>query len=292
MSVISADFPFESRFVDVHGSQIHYVEQGEGSPILLLHGNPTSSYLWRNVIPHISGQGRVIAMDLIGMGRSHKPDIDYRFVDHYRFVQGFIEALRLQHVTLVLHEWGSALGFHYAMTHESNVKGIAFMEAILEPVASLEAMPEAARELFVQLRDEDEGIKLAIDQNFFVETMLPASVMRDLTRRELEAYRAPFVDPASRKPLWRWPNELPIAGEPADVAEIITGYGNRLRQSEVPKLLLHATPGALITPPVAEQLQADLPNLTAEHVGDGIHFLPEDVPAEIGAALSKWLRAL
>lgn len=292
MSIISAEFPFESRFVDVHGSRIHYVEQGEGSPILFLHGNPTSSYLWRNVIPHVSEQGRAIAMDLIGMGQSGKPDIDYRFVDHYRYLVGFIEALGLQNLTLVLHEWGSALGFHYAMSHEDNVKGIAFMEAILAPVPSIEAMPEPGRELFMHLRTEEMGEQLVIDQHFFVENMLPASVRRDLTLREMQAYRAPYVEPPSRKPLWRWPNELPIGGEPADVAEIMSGYAARLRESSVPKLLLHATPGAMITAPAVDQIKADLPNLTDKHVGDGIHFLPEDVPHEIGAALSEWLREL
>ncbi|MEM9454563.1 MAG: haloalkane dehalogenase [Myxococcota bacterium] len=291
MSTISAEFPFESRFVEVHGSKIHYVEQGEGAPILFLHGNPTSSYLWRNIIPHVSGQGRAIAMDLIGMGKSDKPDLEYRFVDHYRYVEGFIEALGLRDLTLVIHDWGSGLGFHYAMTHEDNIRGIAFMEAIVAPIPGMEAMPESAREMFTNFRTEGVGWDLIVEQNMFIESVLPSSIVRTLTKAEMDAYRAPFVEPSSRKPLWRWPNEIPIGGEPADVAERIAAYNAKLQQSPVPKLLLHSTPGALIGPPMVQWCKDNLPNLEVVHVGDGIHFIQEDAPHEIGRALSEWLRA-
>lgn len=292
MSIISAEFPFESREVEVHGVKLHYVEQGEGSPILFLHGNPTSSYLWRNIIPEAAKHGRAIAMDLVGMGRSEKPDIEYRFVDHYRFVAGFIQALRLENLTLVLHDWGAALGFHYAMCNEANIKGLVFMEALLRPLESIEAIPEPSRELFTQFRTEDIGWKLIVDRHVFIEDLLPAAALRDLTHRELQFYRVPFADPASRKPIWRWANELPIGGEPEDVARLVAGYSARLQESEVPKLLLHATPGSIITPAVVDWAKEKLPNLTEEHVGDSIHLLPEDVPEEICSKFAEWYRQL
>ncbi len=290
MSTISAEFPFESRYVEVHGSKIHYVEQGEGAPILFLHGNPTSSYLWRNIIPHVSGQGRAIAMDLIGMGKSDKPDLEYRFVDHYRYVEGFIEALGLEDVTLVIHDWGSALGFHYAMTHEGNVRGIAFMEAVIAPLPGLDAMPESARELFKNFRTEGVGWELIVEQNVFVEQVLPGSVVRGLSEPEMAAYRAPYLEPAARKPVWKWPNEIPIAGEPADVTRIVQSYNAKLQASSLPKLLLYATPGILVGPPMVKWCKDHLPNLTAVHVGEGMHFIQEDSPEPIGQALSAWLR--
>ncbi|MEM9462325.1 MAG: haloalkane dehalogenase [Myxococcota bacterium] len=292
MSTISADFPYESRFVEVHGSKIHYVEQGEGSPILFLHGSPASSYVWRNIIPHVSEQGRAIAMDLIGMGQSDKPDIDYRFVEHYQYVTGFIEALGLHNITLVVHDWGSALGFHYAVSHEDNVRGIAFMEALLAPLPGMEALDEEARELYASFRTEDEGWELIVDQNLYIESVLPGTVLRELTHREMEVYRAPYVDPPSRKPLWRWPNETPIAGQPADVAKIVGHYNIKLRESPLPKLLLHATPGSSITPDKVEWVKENFPNLTDKHVGDGILFIQEDEPEQIGKALSEWLREI
>src|SRR3954464_10797213 len=185
--------------IDVHGSRMHYVEEGEGPSVLFLHGNPTSSYLWRNVIPHVSGGARCIAPDLIGMGRSDKPDIDYRFVDHARYLDGFIEALGLGDVVLVLHDWGSGLGFHWARRHADRVRGLAFMEAILAPVSSWDAFPEGARQMFQAFRTPEVGWDLICKQNVFVEQALPGSVVRKLSDEEMDAYRAPFPDEASRK---------------------------------------------------------------------------------------------
>ena len=210
---ISATFPFESRFIEVEGSEIRYVEEGTGDPILFLHGNPTSSYLWRNIIPYAAEIGRAIAPDLIGMGKSGKPDIEYRF-DHVRYIEGFIEALGLQNITFVIHDWGSGLGFHYATRHEGNTKGVAFLEAIL-PIPSWDAFPEAGRDLFKSFRTKDVGEDLLIDKNMFVENALPNFVVRPLTDEEMDHYREPYREEASRKPVWRWPNELPIEGEPA-----------------------------------------------------------------------------
>ena len=186
---ISAAFPFESKFVEVHGSKMHYVEEGAGDPVLFLHGNPTSSYLWRNVIPHVSPLARCIALDLIGMGKSDKPDIEYRFVDHSKYVEGFIEALGLRNITFVIHDWGSALGFHYARRHEDNVKGLAFMEAIVRPL-TWDEFPEQARQMFQGFRTPEVGENMLINQNMFVEAVLPGAMVRKLTEEEMNAVEA------------------------------------------------------------------------------------------------------
>jgi len=285
---ISPAFPFESRFVTVHGSRMHYVEQGAGDPILFLHGNPTSSYLWRNVIPHLSPLGRCVAPDLIGMGKSDKPDIEYRFFDHSRYVDGFIEALGLRNITLVIHDWGSALGFYYAMRHESNVKGIAFMEAIVRPL-SWDEWPEQARQVFQGFRTPGVGEQMILEQNMFVEAVLPGAILRKLSDEEMARYREPFPDPASRKPVWRWPNEIPIDGQPEDVVQAAQAYSDWLKKTPLPKLLLYAQPGAIMRNLVG-WCQESFPNLKSVDIGPGVHFLQEDHPHEIGEAVAEWCR--
>ena len=212
---ISPAFPFESRFVDVLGSKMHYVDEGSGDPFLLLHGQPTSSYLWRNIIPHLTDSGRCIAPDLIGFGKSEKPDIEYRFFDHARYIFGFVEALGLENITLVIHDWGAGLGL-YARKNPSKIKAIAMMEPVLASVPTLEDLPDGFVETFRGFRTPEVGWDMLVNQNIFIESVLPAATVRDLSDEEMNAYRAPFLDPAHRKPLWRWPNELPIAGEPAE----------------------------------------------------------------------------
>ncbi len=289
---ISADFPFESRYVEVHGSKIHYVEEGSGDPVLFLHGQPTSSYLWRNVIPHLSPVARAIAMDNIGFGKSDKPDIEYRFVDHVKYVEGFIEALGLQNVTLVIHDWGSALGFHYAMRNESNVKGIAFMEALLMPIPSFDSMPMDMKEMFQAFRTPDVGWDMIVNQNMFIEQLVPGMVMRKLTDAEMDAIREPFTDPSTRLPLWRWPNEIPIGGEPADVHQIVTAYAAKLQESDLPKLLFHADPGAITPPPMVEMIKQSYKNLKTVDIGPGVHYLMEDNPHLIGEEIAAWYKTL
>jgi len=278
--------------VDVHGSRMYYVEEGEGAPVVFLHGNPTSSYLWRNVIPHVSGAARCIAPDLIGMGRSAKPDIDYRFFEHARYLEAFIEALGLGDVVLVLHDWGSGLGFDWARRHADRVRGLAIMEAILTPVPSWDVFPEGAREMFQAFRTPEVGWDLIAKQNVFVEQVLPGSVVRKLGDEEMDAYRGPFPDEASRKPVWRWPNEIPVEGEPADVAEAVGAYSAWLQETEVPKLLFVATPGALIPAPTVEWARSALPNLEVVELGEGIHYLQEDHSDEIGRGIARWLAEL
>ncbi len=288
---ITETVPYPSRFVDVLGSRMHYVEGGSGDPVLFLHGNPTSSYLWRNVMPHLDGVARCIAPDLIGMGQSDKPDLEYRLVDHVRYVDGFIEALGLENVTLVIHDWGSALGFHYARRHATNVKGIAFMEAIVRPVA-WDEWPRTVRPLFQQFRTPEVGWDLVVNKHVFVEQVLPGAIMRDLTDQEMDAYRAPFIDPPSRKPVWRWPNEIPVDGEPADVVELVGAYAEWLGQSQVPKLLLQFHPGAILRSDLVEWCRANVAALETVDVGPGLHFVQEDRPHEIGQALADWYARL
>ena len=288
MQELSSEFPFTSRFVEVHGSKMHYIDEGEGDPILFLHGNPTSSYLWRNIIPYVSSTARAIAPDLIGMGKSDKPAIDYRFLEHSTYVEGFIEALGLENITLVLHDWGSALGFHYARRHEENVKALAFMEAILAPVPSWDDFPPDFQQIFKMFRAPEVGWNMIVNQNFFVEKILPGSVVRTLTDEEMNRYREPFVEVDSRRPLWRWPNEIPIEGEPPEVVEVVSRYNLWLQETELPKLMFYATPGALMTAPVVGWASQAFKNLTSIDIGEGIHFVQEDAPQLIGRGLASW----
>jgi len=289
---ISTAFPYEKKRVTVLGAELAYVDAGSGEPILFLHGNPTSSYLWRNVMPYLAKDARIIAPDLIGMGDSEKIDSEYRYVDHYRYVSGFIDALGLDKLTLVLHDWGSGLGFHWAKQNADKVKAIAFMEAIVSVVPSWDAFPRDFRELFQAFRTEGVGQQMIMEKNMFVEQVLPGAVVRGLTDDEMAVYRAPYPTVESRKPLWRWPNEIPIEGTPADVTEIVTAYSEWLTKTEIPKLLLHATPGGLIPEPVVQMLKQALPNLETVDIGPGLHFVQEDNPHGIGEAIRDWYRRL
>lgn len=288
---ISADFPFESKYVEVHGSKIHYIDEGSGDPILFLHGNPTSSYLWRNIIPYLVPHGRCIALDLIGMGKSDKPDLGYRFSDHSKYVEGFIEKLGLTNLTLVIHDWGSALGFHYAMRHESNIKGIAFMEALLKPVMWKD-FPADFKRGFKMMRTPGIGWVMISVMNVFVTQILPQTIVRKLTAEEQAYYAAPYQTVQSRKPVRQWPCEIPIEGKPADVHQLISKYNQQLQNSALPKLLFFATPGALINAETVEWCRQHLKNLTVVDIGKGMHFVQEDQPHLIGEELGKWYLTL
>ncbi len=288
---ISPDFPFVSKFVEVLGSRIHYVEQGEGDPVLFLHGNPTSSYLWRNIIPYVSPVARAIVPDLIGMGRSDKPDLEYRFFDHSKYVEGFIETLGLERMTLVIHDWGSALGFHYARRHESNVKGLAFMEAILRP-ARIRDLPGKFRIGFKLFRTPGIGWFMISAMNMFVNGILPEATVRDFTDEEMKRYREPFPTAGSRKPVRQWPCEIPFDGHPADVHEVVETYSQWLQQTGIPKLFFHATPGGLNPAPMVEWVKQNFGNLTTVDIGEGIHYVQEDQPHRIGRGLADWYESL
>lgn len=288
---ISAEFPYESRYVEVKDIQMHYVEKGEGGPILFLHGNPTSSYLWRNIIPHAAEVGRAIAVDLAGFGKSGKPDMDYTYQDHLPYVEGFIEALDLKNITLVLHDWGSVLGLDYASRHEDNVQGVILMEPIIPPAFPMESFSEMgeAEELFRRFRDPEEGKALIIDQNFFVENLLGnATVTRKMTEAEMDHYRRPFEEPGTRLPVYMWPNELPIEGVPARNVKVIERVGAWLEETALPKLLFHGRPGAIAGPEEAQWMADHYPNLDIIFVGPGRHYLQEDHPEVIGRNIAHW----
>ncbi len=287
-SAISADFPYESRYVEVLGSRMHYVDEGEGDPILFLHGNPTSSYLWRNVIPFVTDDYRAVAVDLIGMGKSDKPDLDYTYQDHKRYLDAFIEALDLRDVTLVIHDWGSVLGFDYAVEHDDNVVGIAFMEAIIPPAFPREEPMGGA---LGRYRTE-AGEELILEQNQFVELILPGSVVRGLTDEERAYYRAPYATPESRLPTLQWPRELPAAGEPARNVDVVTRIGGWMRGTDVPMLFFWARPGALNNEAFAEAMVERVENIQTAFVGAGRHYIQEDQPEMIGRTLADWRRRI
>jgi haloalkane dehalogenase len=289
-ATISAKDSHPRQRIEVLDSELSYVDVGQGDPIVFLHGNPTSSYLWRNVIPHVSGLGRCLAPDLVGMGQSRpSPSGRYRFVDHSRYLDSWFEALGLTaNVTLVLHDWGSALGFHRACRHPEQIRAIAYMEAIVAP-RRWEDFPPGRDGIFRALRS-DEGERLVYDENFFIETVLPRSIIRGLGNAEMDAYRKPFLGREARTPTLVWPRELPIDGEPADVVAIVERYGAWLARSPMPKLFINAEPGALLTGR-ARDLCRRWPN-QREVTVKGIHYVQEDSPAEIGAALRAFLASL
>jgi haloalkane dehalogenase len=276
--------------VEVLGKQMAYVEIGEGDPIVFLHGNPTSSYLWRNIMPLLADQGRCIAPDLIGMGDSDKLTDSgpqrYRFVEHRKYLDALLDVLGVnERVTLVVHDWGSALGFDWAQRHRQAVIGIAYMEAIVRPMSWSE-WPDAIRELFRAFRS-DAGEEIVLQKNVFVERVLPGSVLRGLTEPEMEVYRAPFLHPGEdRRPTLTWPRQIPLDGEPGDVSAIVAAYSEWLRSSPVPKLFINAEPGAILVEGMREFCRS-WPNQTEVTVA-GSHFIQEDSPTEIGEAIAAW----
>ena len=282
--------PHQVKRVAVLGSQMAYIEAGEGPVVLFQHGNPTSSYIWRNVIPLVAPHARCIAPDLIGMGASDKPEIAYRVEDQARYFEAFTEALNLKDIVLVLHDWGSALGLDWARRHENRVRGLALMEFISPIPTWLDIDPKGA-EVFRGFRS-DHGRKLLIEENRFIEQNLPGGVVRKLTDEEMTAYRKPFLDPDSREPVYRFPNELPIAGAPVDVWAMAEAYYAWLLETETPKLLFYADPGAFISPARAAKLQAQLKNCSSVPLGPGRHFVQEDHADLIGRQIATWLPTL
>jgi haloalkane dehalogenase len=290
---IDAAFPFEKRVVDVDGVPMAYVDVGEGDPIVFLHGNPTSSYLWRNIVPHLVPLGRCVAPDLVGMGDSGKLSASdgssYTFVQHRHYLDRLLDAVGVDHeVTLVVHDWGSALGFDWANRHRDAIAGIAYMEAIVRPMR-WEEWPSAARPIFQGLRSP-AGEEMVLVRNLFVEAILPASVIRQLTPAEMDEYRRPFVEPGeSRRPTLTWPRQIPIDGDPPDVHDIVAGYADWLATSDLAKLLVVADPGAILSGAQLEFCRR-WPN-QHEVTVPGNHFLQEDSPDQIGTAIADWIRA-
>ena len=286
---------FEKHFKVVNGKRLAYIEEGHGDPIVLLHGNPTSSYLWRNVIPELTASGRVIAPDLIGQGDSEKLSVSegpgrYTFEVAYEYLAGLLSELDAeQNVVLVGHDWGSALGFHWARIHPDLVRGIAYMEALVSPVQWSE-WPEAARGIFQGFRSK-KGEDLVLSRNLFVEAVLPNSIIRKLTDEEMDHYRAPFSTPDDRQPTLNWPRQIPIDGEPVEMVELVTEYCRWLEQSvTLPKLFINAEPGSILVGRQREYCRT-WPH-QKEVTVPGKHFIQEDSPSEIGQAIAEWLKGL
>ena len=282
------------RFIQVDGRRMAYVEMGEGSPIVFQHGNPTSSYLWRNVMPMLAHRGRCIALDLIGMGDSDKlinsgPD-SYTYAEQRRYFDNALAGLGVgDDVVLIVHDWGSALGFDWAQRHPQSVRGICYMEAIVRPLA-WDEFPDRSRGIFQGFRSE-AGEGMVLENNLFVERVLPGSVLRELSEEEMSVYRRPFTEPGEgRRPTLTWPRQIPIEGEPADVTDIVETYAEWLEKSKIPKLFINAEPGALLTGAQREFCRR-WPN-QHEVTVRGSHFIQEDSPTEIGTAINAWLESL
>ncbi len=279
------------KVINIKGKSMAFVDEGVGDPIVFLHGNPTSSYLWRNVIPHLLGRGRLIAPDLIGMGDSDKLDNSsresYGFLEHRDYLDAFLKAIGVSaNVTLVVHDWGSALGFHWAHRHPDTVRGIAYMEAITKPM-SWNEFNQDARPVFEGFRSP-AGESMVLEKNIFVEKVLPGSILRDLTEDEMAEYRRPFLDAGEgRRPTLSWPRQIPLDGEPASVVEIVEAYGNWMATTDFPKLFINADPGAILIGPQREFCRT-WPN-TTELTVKGIHFVQEDSPDEIGRGIAAWM---
>lgn len=269
---------------------MHFEEAGSGRAIVLLHGNPTSSYVWRSVVPELSSSGRCLVPDLIGFGRSGKPGIGYRFFDHVDYLAAWLDALELEEITFVGHDWGGALAFDWAARHPERVRGVAFMETYPRPQTWAEWRPPEAAEIFRAFRGP-QGEQLILDQNLFVELVLPAGMHHELSEEEMAVYRAPFEDRDARRPMLAFPRDLPMEGEPRDVVARVEAYGEWLASSgEVPKLLLTFDPGGVTTQPVVEWCREQVASLEIESIGPGLHYVQEDHGPAIGKAIAAWMR--
>ena len=292
--MLSESMPYEKKFIDVNGRKIAYVDEGSGDPIVLLHGNPTSSLLWRNVAPELLDSDRVIIPDLIGHGDSEKlPESDgperYTLEVAYNYLSGLLHAIGVSaNVALVIHDWGSALGFMWAMRNSTAVRGVAYMEGIVAPV-SWDDWPESARGIFKGFRSE-KGEELILNRNMFIEAVLPTSIIRDLTDKEMAAYRAPFASPVDRQPTLNWPRQIPIEGEPPEVVTLVEEYGAFMAASDLPKLFINSEPGSILVGRQREFCRG-WPN-QHEVTVKGLHFIQEDSPVEIGQAVAAWLKTI
>jgi haloalkane dehalogenase len=285
--------PHDKKFIEILGKQIAYVELGDpnGRPIIFQHGNPTSSYLWRNIMPHLAEQGRCLAIDLIGMGDSEKLAAaadSYDFDTHSQYFEATLDALGVsENAVLVIHDWGSALGFHFAARHSQRVAGICYMEGIVMPVPSWDDWPESARAIFQTFRS-DAGEMVVLEKNVFVEKVLPSSIIRQLSDEEMAVYRAPFAEAGEdRRPTLSWPRDIPIAGSPAHMVARVDEYAAFMAETQIPKLFINAEPGSILVGPMREFCRS-WKNQTEISVS-GTHFIQEDSPHEIGEAIKSWI---
>ena len=285
---------FTKNFAEVKGKQIAYIEEGQGDPVVLIHGNPTSSFLWRNIIPELMDYGRVIVPDLIGHGDSEKLNTDewpekYNLESAYSYVDGLLQQVNSdKNVTLVLHDWGSAIGFLWAMRHPKSVKAVAYMEAIVKPMKWTD-WPETATGIFKGFRSE-KGEDLILNRNLFIEAVLPGSIIRTLSNSEMDTYRAPYLKPMHRQPMLSWPRQIPLDGSPVNVVNLVKQYGTFMLNSQIPKLFINADPGSILVGRPREFCRS-WPN-QKEITVTGLHFIQEDSPNEIGQAVANWIQEI
>lgn len=289
---ISGKFSYPSKYIDVYGSKMHYVEAGEGDPILLLHGIPTSNYIWRNIIPHLSPLGRCIAPDLIGLGRSDKPQIAYTVFDHIKYIEKFIETLELEHIILVMHGWGSVIGFDYAMRHERNCKGLAFYEAFLRSLDHEEEEALPFQEQLFELQSEQSTHDLVMNGIAFVDKIIPQNVMRKLSEEEMQNYREPFTKRGSEKPILQYLKDLPTSEGKSKIDKLISDYTMKLTKSPLPKLMLYSVPGFITTIATVMWAKEHLPKLEIVDIGEELHLAQESNPTLIGETISVWIQTI
>ncbi len=288
---IATDFPYPSHYIDINGAKLHYIKEGEGDPILFLHGVPASSYVWRNVIPHLATLGCCIAPDLMGFGQSDKPAIEYTITDHIQYMDKFIELLKLDKLILVMHGWGSIIGFHYAMRHPDKCKGLVFYEAYLKPPSS-DDISLPYQEQILSWQGQDNMSDLIMNGVHFVDKVLPQSTMRQLSEAELNYYRGPFETKGSGKPLLQYLNELPNIENKNTVSDIIADYSKKLTQSSLPKLMLYSLPGFITTIATVVWAKNNLPHLEMVEIGEELHYAQESDPALMGETISVWLQGI
>ncbi len=286
-TVVSASYPYASHYVDVLDSTMHYIEQGSGDPILFLHGVPTSSYVWRNVIPYLSSLGHCIAVDLIGFGKSGKPDIEYSLADHIRYIEAFIKTLNLTRITLVMHGWGSIIGLNYAMHNQNNCKGLVFYESYIRPVTQEDFSLSMQEQLHLS---EDETFDIIMNASSFVDKVIPQSMTRPLTEIEIEQYRTPFLHSGSGKPLKKYLEELPLDNNTTN--KIIAAYSTLLQHSTLPKLMIYSIPGFITSIATVMWAKEHLSNIEIIEMGEALHFAQENDPFTMGESISVWLQAL
>lgn len=285
---ISPDFNYKSQFMSINGEKIHYVDEGQGDVVILVHGNPTSSYLWRNIIPTLSKTHRVIALDLIGMGKSSKPDIAYTLQDHTKYFRSFVKRLKVENVTLVLHDWGGGIGLDYARKNPQNVKRIVMIEAVTNPITWDDA-DMVSTYMFKMFRDQEDGDELLIEDNYFVEKMLPMMIGRKLSKKEHDYYKKPYLKKSARKPVRVWPQEIPIEGTPKrNLSDIGKNY-KYLKTSSVPIMFIHGDPGIIYTEDTIKKFKKEIPRAKFFFIGEGLHYIQETKPRKISKAISKFI---
>ncbi|MDF1796005.1 MAG: haloalkane dehalogenase [Coxiellaceae bacterium] len=280
-----------SQFVEILGSKIHYIDEGEGEPLLFIHGMPTSSYLWRHIIDQLKDNYRCIALDLVGMGSSDKPDIDYRIFDHIKYFDAFVEALELKDITLVMHGWGSLIGFDYAKRHESNVKAMAFYESHVRAAIDWDMLSLPVQQLASMLQSK-ASYSAIVEHDYLVEKLIPSGAINQLSGDVIEKYREPFPDADSRKPLWQYVQDLPLGDGDTDVVELIDAYSAWLQTTTIPKLLMYAIPGFITTIDTVLWSRDNICELELVELGEAMHFAQETMPGVFSQALSSWLSKL